>query len=639
MSSSEPTQQSPKNAALALICSLVLCGVGQIYNGQVGKGIVLVIGYSISVALIFVGIGFITTPLLWAYGMIDAYRTAEALNRQFVATQKQCPRCAEKVQATAQVCRHCGFQFASTAALSPSLVALDDSPKENFEGSEQVPLWRECIGWVRIKLRTIERWIGDTPLVSLWETFERRPRNGRQVVGLGIIAVGLILGLVILISALRGAGRPSGVYVAQPDVENDSGALPAMLDLPFMEFHDDQVVVGMIPPTCPGQSTGFLAVLPNSCSGVGSYDYQIRDGIVVANGIARRYIGPYTLKDRALFLPNNSVTPPTNILGQPQQVAQPLLVSDDGSIQEPHPNRGFRIYRKVDDSSARATETVRSAARVRAVNTRDAIYASQTAVRATRVAEERAAQATQEAVTRATAAAQATATAVQLTQVASERASQATQTAVAQATARAERAATATQEALATATARAEQASQARQQATQIAAATNTARAQQASATSQARLEVTRSAANARVAQASDAEIQSIAQQGVERANAVWSSVVAKDGRPVSELERVYGGSWLTQVRRSVEDMRRRGQYRTARLVAPITITSVRRVGERRLEVLATEQWDDRIFNSDGSLAQALPGQVEQKYILEYALPGTCGDCWLIVESDIVRTS
>jgi len=35
-------------------------GLGQIYNGQIGKGIIFIILYGISVALMFVVIGFIT---------------------------------------------------------------------------------------------------------------------------------------------------------------------------------------------------------------------------------------------------------------------------------------------------------------------------------------------------------------------------------------------------------------------------------------------------------------------------------------------------------------------------------------------------------------------------------------------------
>jgi len=56
-------------------------GLGQFYNGQFGKGILFIIFYGISIGLMFVFVGFITTPILWIWGMIDAYRTAERLNQ------------------------------------------------------------------------------------------------------------------------------------------------------------------------------------------------------------------------------------------------------------------------------------------------------------------------------------------------------------------------------------------------------------------------------------------------------------------------------------------------------------------------------------------------------------------------------
>ncbi len=70
-----------KNPGLAAILSFFFVGLGQIYNGQIGKGIVFIICYVISILLMFVVIGFITTPVLWIAGMIDAYTTADRINR------------------------------------------------------------------------------------------------------------------------------------------------------------------------------------------------------------------------------------------------------------------------------------------------------------------------------------------------------------------------------------------------------------------------------------------------------------------------------------------------------------------------------------------------------------------------------
>jgi TM2 domain-containing membrane protein YozV len=75
---------SGKSAGLAAVLSFLWCGLGQIYNGQIGRGVVLGFVYLISWLLIGVLVGFITTPILWIWGMVDAYRTAERLNREAI---------------------------------------------------------------------------------------------------------------------------------------------------------------------------------------------------------------------------------------------------------------------------------------------------------------------------------------------------------------------------------------------------------------------------------------------------------------------------------------------------------------------------------------------------------------------------
>lgn len=69
-----------KNPGLAAILCFFYMGLGQIYNGQLSKGIAFIIAYSISWILMFLLIGFITTPVLWIYGMYDAYKSAEKIN-------------------------------------------------------------------------------------------------------------------------------------------------------------------------------------------------------------------------------------------------------------------------------------------------------------------------------------------------------------------------------------------------------------------------------------------------------------------------------------------------------------------------------------------------------------------------------
>lgn len=73
--------QPMKSPGLAAILSFFFMGLGQFYNGQFAKGFLFIILYGASCLLMFVVVGFITTPILWIWGMIDAYKQAEAHNK------------------------------------------------------------------------------------------------------------------------------------------------------------------------------------------------------------------------------------------------------------------------------------------------------------------------------------------------------------------------------------------------------------------------------------------------------------------------------------------------------------------------------------------------------------------------------
>jgi TM2 domain-containing membrane protein YozV len=73
--------QPLKNPGVAAVLSFFFMGLGQFYNGQFAKGFLFLILYGVSIGLMFVVIGFITTPILWIWGMVDAYKRAEASNR------------------------------------------------------------------------------------------------------------------------------------------------------------------------------------------------------------------------------------------------------------------------------------------------------------------------------------------------------------------------------------------------------------------------------------------------------------------------------------------------------------------------------------------------------------------------------
>lgn len=73
--------QTKKNPGLAAVASFLLSGLGQIYNGEILKGVLLMVIQVINVLLMFVVIGFVTYPLVWVYGIWDAYRSAEKFNQ------------------------------------------------------------------------------------------------------------------------------------------------------------------------------------------------------------------------------------------------------------------------------------------------------------------------------------------------------------------------------------------------------------------------------------------------------------------------------------------------------------------------------------------------------------------------------
>ncbi|WP_235498802.1 hypothetical protein [Knoellia sp. Soil729] len=71
---------APKNPAISLLGSFFIPGLGQLMNGDTGKGIVMFLAYCFSFLLMLVLIGFLTAPAIWIWGMFDAYRSAQRWN-------------------------------------------------------------------------------------------------------------------------------------------------------------------------------------------------------------------------------------------------------------------------------------------------------------------------------------------------------------------------------------------------------------------------------------------------------------------------------------------------------------------------------------------------------------------------------
>ena len=78
---SDYIMQPIKNPGLAAVASFFFAGLGQIYNGDILKGVLLMIVQVINVLLCFVLVGFLTYPLVWIYGIWDAYKSAEKFNQ------------------------------------------------------------------------------------------------------------------------------------------------------------------------------------------------------------------------------------------------------------------------------------------------------------------------------------------------------------------------------------------------------------------------------------------------------------------------------------------------------------------------------------------------------------------------------
>jgi len=71
-----------KDAGVATLLSFFLPGAGQLYNGQIGKGLgFMLVTLFINFPLMFVGVGFLTGLITWIWGMIDAHSSAERINR------------------------------------------------------------------------------------------------------------------------------------------------------------------------------------------------------------------------------------------------------------------------------------------------------------------------------------------------------------------------------------------------------------------------------------------------------------------------------------------------------------------------------------------------------------------------------
>jgi len=96
-----------KSPGIATVLSFVFSGLGQIYNGQYGKGFLFILGQLISFFLMSVLIGFITSPIVWIWGMVDAYRTADRINYERDPEDESEREAVPVSHISGKKCRHC----------------------------------------------------------------------------------------------------------------------------------------------------------------------------------------------------------------------------------------------------------------------------------------------------------------------------------------------------------------------------------------------------------------------------------------------------------------------------------------------------------------------------------------------------
>ncbi len=82
MTAAEQPPKFYKNPTIAVILSFFITGLGQIYNGQIGKGVLFIVLYAVSWVCMWIVVGLISTPILWIWGMVDANREAKRINSE-----------------------------------------------------------------------------------------------------------------------------------------------------------------------------------------------------------------------------------------------------------------------------------------------------------------------------------------------------------------------------------------------------------------------------------------------------------------------------------------------------------------------------------------------------------------------------
>ena len=74
------SEPSDKSTGIAVILSILLPGMGQIYLGLDNKGAVFLIAYVVSAILMLLFIGIFLCALIWIWALADTVKSSRALN-------------------------------------------------------------------------------------------------------------------------------------------------------------------------------------------------------------------------------------------------------------------------------------------------------------------------------------------------------------------------------------------------------------------------------------------------------------------------------------------------------------------------------------------------------------------------------
>jgi TM2 domain-containing membrane protein YozV len=73
---------APKSPAVSLLASFFIPGLGSMLNGDVGKGVGILVGYFLCLFTFSLIVPLLVAVGLWVWGMVDAYQGAQAWNRR-----------------------------------------------------------------------------------------------------------------------------------------------------------------------------------------------------------------------------------------------------------------------------------------------------------------------------------------------------------------------------------------------------------------------------------------------------------------------------------------------------------------------------------------------------------------------------